>query len=568
MKVMLHKNRGTHMKNHKVEKGCILAVILFVLLWIGGSFPVNAKETGRGRVLFISSYSYAWETIPQQIEGIRKSLGDDVTIDYKFMDTKNVDTAENVHLFYKSLSYYLSQVPAYDVVIVGDDAAYNFVLVYRKIFGNTPIVFEGVNNVSKALAMDYNPNVTGIIENQTYGNTIALAKKIYPEAAHIVAIVDNTVTGLSARKEFYSYKDEFPDLEFSDINASEFSQKDLIKSVESFDESTILLYILCSNDKDGNVYASAESVQMLSSRAHIPMFSGISIGMGKGLLGGEIVSHEEMGEIAGEMALKILNGEPCENMDVITDSPMTYCFDETVMKRFGISRSMLPDDAKIINHEETFMEQYGKVIRITSVIGGIMVLFIIWLVRDNMHKRKVNDTISSLNKKLNFMARYDALTALLNRRVFMEDLQYRIREKEPFGLIMFDMDNFKRINDVYGHNEGDAVLKEMAARAGALVDDIFEVYRLAGDEFVAIVQSGQAEVIDSYAMKILDTFKIPYQIAGGEQYLASSIGIAMYPKDGKNSTEVIAAADHAMYEVKKNGKNSRAFYDAGMEKEP
>ena len=567
MKVMLHKNRGTHMKNHKVEKGCILAVILFVLLCIGGSFPVNAKETGRGRVLFISSYSYAWETIPQQIEGIKKSLGDDVTIDYKFMDTKNVDTAENVHLFYKSLSYYLSQVPAYDVIIVGDDAAYNFVLVYRKIFGNTPIVFEGVNNVSKALAMDYNPNVTGIIENQTYGNTIALAQKIYPEAAHIVAIVDNTVTGLSARKEFYSYKDEFPDLEFSDINASEFSQKDLIKSVESFDESTILLYILCSNDKDGNVYASAESVQMLSSRAHIPMFSGISIGMGKGLLGGEIVSHEEMGEIAGEMALKILNGEPCENMDVITDSPMTYCFDETVMKRFGISRSMLPDDAKIINHEETFMEQYGKVIRITSVIGGIMVLFIIWLVRDNMHKRKVNDTISSLNKKLNFMARYDALTALLNRRVFMEDLQYRIREKEPFGLIMFDMDNFKRVNDVYGHNEGDAVLKEMAARAGALVDDIFEVYRLAGDEFVAIVQSGQAEVIDSYAMKILDTFKIPYQIAGGEQYLASSIGIAMYPKDGKNSTEVIAAADHAMYEVKKNGKNSRAFYDVDMEEQ-
>lgn len=567
MKVMLHKNRGTHMKNHKVEKGCILAVILFVLLCIGGSFPVNAKETGRGRVLFISSYSYAWETIPQQIEGIKKSLGDDVTIDYKFMDTKNVDTAENVHLFYKSLSYYLSQVPAYDVIIVGDDAAYNFVLVYRKIFGNTPIVFEGVNNVSKALAMDYNPNVTGIIENQTYGNTIALAKKIYPEAAHIVAIVDNTVTGLSARKEFYSYKDEFPDLEFSDINASEFSQKDLIKSVESFDESTILLYILCSNDKDGNVYASAESVQMLSSRAHIPMFSGISIGMGKGLLGGEIVSHEEMGEIAGEMALKILNGEPCENMDVITDSPMTYCFDETVMKRFGISRSMLPDDAKIINHEETFMEQYGKVIRITSVIGGIMVLFIIWLVRDNMHKRKVNDTISSLNKKLNFMARYDALTALLNRRVFMEDLQYRIREKEPFGLIMFDMDNFKRVNDVYGHNEGDAVLKEMAARAGALVDDIFEVYRLAGDEFVAIVQSGQAEVIDSYAMKILDTFKIPYQIAGGEQYLASSIGIAMYPKDGKNSTEVIAAADHVMYKVKKNGKNSRAFYDADMEEQ-
>lgn len=564
---MLHKNRGTHMKKHKVEKGCMLAAFLFVLLWIGGSFPVNAKEAERGRVLFISSYSYAWETIPQQIEGIKKSLGDEVTIDYKFMDTKNVDTAENVHLFYKSLSYYLSQVPAYDVIIVGDDAAFNFALAYQKIFGNTPIVFEGVNNSSKAWKMNQDPAITGVIENQTYENTIALAEEIYPKATHIVAILDNTVTGLGAREKFYSCRALFPKLDFDEINTSELTQKEIIEQVEALNENTILLYIICSNDKDGNVYASAESVQMLSSRAHIPMFSGISIGMGQGLLGGQIVSHEKMGEIAGEMAAKILAGESYENMDVVWDTPMSYCFDEKVMKRFGISRNILPDDAKIINHEETFMEQYGKVIRITSVIGVIMVLFIIWLVRDNMHKRKVNDTISSLNKKLNFMARYDALTALLNRRVFMEDLQYRIREKEPFGLIMFDMDNFKRINDVYGHNEGDAVLKEMAARAGALVDDVFEVYRLAGDEFVAIVQSGHAEVIDSYAMKILDTFKIPYQIAGGEQYLASSIGIAMYPKDGKNSTEVIAAADHAMYEVKKNGKNSRAFYDAHMEEQ-
>lgn len=556
------------MKNHKVEKGCILAAILFILLCIGGSFPVNAKETGRGRVLFISSYSYAWETIPQQIEGIKKSLGDDVTIDYKFMDTKNVDTAENVHLFYKSLSYYLSQVPAYDVIIVGDDAAFNFALAYRKkLFGDTPIIFEGVNNSSKAWEMNQDPTITGVIENQTYENTIALAEEIYPKATHIVAILDNTVTGLGAREKFYSCRALFPKLDFDEINTSELTQKEMIEQVEALDENTILLYIICSNDRDGNVYASAESVQMLSSRAHIPMFSGISIGMGQGLLGGQIVAHEKMGEIAGEMAAKILAGESCENMDVVWDTPMINCFDEKVMKRFGIPRSILPDDAKIINHEETFMEQYGKVIRITSGIGVIMVLFMIWLVRDNMHKRKVNDTISSLNKKLNFMARYDALTSLLNRRVFMEDLQCRIREKEPFGLIMFDMDNFKRINDVYGHNEGDAVLKEMAARAGALADDVFEVYRLAGDEFVAIVRSGQTEVIDSYAMKILDTFKIPYQIAGGEQYLASSIGIAMYPKDGKNSTEVIAAADHAMYEVKKNGKNSRAFYDAGMEEQ-
>ena len=92
------------MKKNKIKKSCMIAAILFVLLCSGISSPVHAKEKERGRVLFISSYSYAWETIPQQIEGIRRALGDEVTIDYKFMDTKNVDTAENVHLFYKSLS--------------------------------------------------------------------------------------------------------------------------------------------------------------------------------------------------------------------------------------------------------------------------------------------------------------------------------------------------------------------------------------------------------------------------------------------------------------------------------
>ena len=166
------------MKKNKIKKSCMIAAILFVLLCSGISSPVHAKEKERGRVLFISSYSYAWETIPQQVEGIRRALGDEVTIDYKFMDTKNVDTAENVHLFYKSLSYYLSQVPAYDVVIVGDDAAFNFALAYRKkLFGDTPIVFEGVNNSEKALELNQEPDVTGVIENQTYEDTIKLAKK-------------------------------------------------------------------------------------------------------------------------------------------------------------------------------------------------------------------------------------------------------------------------------------------------------------------------------------------------------------------------------------------------------
>ena len=80
------------------------------------------------RVLFISSYSYAWETVPQQIEGIQEALSDEASIDYKFMDTKNLTSEESSELFYQSMRQYLSEVDAYDGVIVGDDAAFLFAL--------------------------------------------------------------------------------------------------------------------------------------------------------------------------------------------------------------------------------------------------------------------------------------------------------------------------------------------------------------------------------------------------------------------------------------------------------
>lgn len=113
-----------------------------------GGIPAYAEElvpdAGEitGRVLFISSYSYAWETVPEQIRGIKEALGAGVQLDYQFMDTKNVETAESEQLFYQTLTYYLKMVPAYDVVIVGDDAAFQFAMTYRdELFAQTPVVF-------------------------------------------------------------------------------------------------------------------------------------------------------------------------------------------------------------------------------------------------------------------------------------------------------------------------------------------------------------------------------------------------------------------------------------------
>lgn len=543
----------------------VIAVLLFLVIFLGGKYSVEAAEQLEERVLFISSYSYAWETVPQQMEGIREALGSEVVLDYQFMDTKNVDTQESEELFHDRLQYFLQMVPAYDVVIVGDDAAFNFALKYREeLFQDIPIIFEGVNNVETAVTASEDPMISGVIESLSYGNTLKLASELFPQATQVVGILDDTVTGVSERKEFYRYDSQFPDLEFKEINASELSQEELIKEVSELGKESILVYIMCSEDGDGNTYAAAEAVQMVSSHAKIPTFSIVSHGMGKGFLGGEIVSQKQMGVIAGDMAQKIIDGTDPGELKLRTESPRTFCFDENVMKRFNIKYSDLPDNVEIINHKETFLERHKSVMQVSLVTVGILLFLIGVLAVDNQRKKKMNAVISRANEKLKYTSRYDALTSLLNRRVFMEDMERHISEHRKFGVIMYDLDNFKHINDAYGHNEGDAVLKELAGRSKDLSDERMQVYRLAGDEFIAIVEDGSPEIAEAYAKAIRDTFKKPYRISGEEQYLHSSIGIAMYPKDGVTGMELLSSVDKAMYTVKNSGKNGMAFYEEGM----
>lgn len=546
-------------KNNKRKR--IAVGLLFFVLFFGGKCSIKAAKEPEKRVLYISSYSYAFEVVPLQMEGIRESLDSDVVLDYQFMDTKNVDTAESEQLFYERIKYFLQEVHPYDVIIVGDDAALNFALKYRdELFLDIPVIFEGVNNVETATKASEDPLICGVIEHLSYKNTLELAEKMYPQATQVVGILDNTVTGIGERTEFYKYVGYFPELEFKEINTSELSKEEIIRRISELGEESILVYIVCYEDGDGNTYTPSTVAQLITDNAEIPTFSVLSIGMGNGFLGGEMVSHRQMGAIAGDMAQQIINGGNPAELELCAESPRNFYFDENVMKHFGIKRSELPDDVEIINHKETFFERHRSVLGVSAATGAVLLFLIGLLVIDNRRKKKLNVVISETNEKLKYISCYDALTSLLNRRVFMEDMERHIAEKQGFSVIMYDLDNFKRINDVYGHNEGDVVLKELAERSKTLIDAKMQIYRLAGDEFIAIVKSTQKEVVTSYAEKIRQTFKKPYRISGQEQMLHSSMGIAMYPEDGATCTELLSSVDKAMYAVKNGGKNGMQFY--------
>lgn len=181
--------------------------------------------------------------------------------------------------------------------------------------------------------------------------------------------------------------------------------------------------------------------------------------------------------------------------------------------------------------------------------------------------------ISGLHKsrdQLYFTATHDALTGLPNRRMLFENLELilkrALRNGRSGAVFFIDLDNFKNINDMLGHEAGDKVLVECSRRIQSIIrqNDIFG--RLGGDEFLLIVEDvDSADTLMYMARRILKTISRPITLEDFEYEIEASIGIAVFPRDGETKEEILRRADAAMYEAKENGKNNFTFYSAKLE---
>lgn len=367
----------------KIKELMKQVIFLVIVAVIGMPEMAYAQKTeDNRRVLFISSYSYAWSTVPLQIQGIEKALGDYVTLDIEEMDTKSVDDSVSRSMFYDHMKYKLQKVPAYDAVIVGDDAALRFAVQWKQeLFPDIPIVFEGINDILYAEKVGKDPMITGVIEKISYETNIDFAMQMNPNAKKIVAVVDDTVTGKGEQQQFYQQEALYPQLEFSVLNASEMTWDELVEAVSAVKNDTILLYLIMSEDVDENVYTNDQVCKMFEEYARVPVLRFVQAGIGEGVLGGNVVLHEKSGEIAGRMVMDIFGGTAPEDIPVCTDSPNGFCVDWEVVRKFEIPKSLIPMDAIIVNPQKSLWEQYGKVL--TSIllgsVLGLLVLF--WLLQ-------------------------------------------------------------------------------------------------------------------------------------------------------------------------------------------
>ena len=167
-------------------------------------------------------------------------------------------------------------------------------------------------------------------------------------------------------------------------------------------------------------------------------------------------------------------------------------------------------------------------------------------------------------------ANYDALTGLPNRRLFLDHLQQEIRKarrtRTSVALMFMDLDGFKSVNDVLGHEAGDMLLIETGRRLQACVRETDTVARLGGDEFTVILTGlTSLRQVSKVAQDILRRVAEPYEIGGEVVYVSGSLGITLFPQDAPGMDELLINADHAMYAAKAAGKNRYSFFTEAMQ---
>ncbi|TGX40884.1 EAL domain-containing protein [Sphingomonas naasensis] len=197
-----------------------------------------------------------------------------------------------------------------------------------------------------------------------------------------------------------------------------------------------------------------------------------------------------------------------------------------------------------------------------AVIGAML----FWLLRRNLRVRLELETSRAQAQHLAF---HDALTGLPNRALFNDRLDHalaRARRGAGATLLLLDLDRFKHVNDTFGHQAGDALIREFGSRLTALLREQDTVARLGGDEFAVLLPGlADAAAVDRLCARILTAVHAPFEVLGNQAFVGVSIGVVRAPEAGTDRVDLMRKADIALYSAKGEGRDCHRHFDVTMD---
>ena len=340
--------------------------------------PVAAEDKPSRNILVLHSYHHGLGWTDGITRGIQQTLAAGpfaVEIHYEYMDAKwFFDEAYLQSLC--DLYRYKYGKRKFDVIISSDDYAFLFLLDHHAdIFPRTPAVFCGVNYFEDAMIQD-DPDITGVVEAFSIKGTIDAALKIEPQTTEIVAIADETVSGEAIKKVLArtivpEYRDRLKFQVVGDLDMSK-----LQKFTSSLPDDSVVLLLNFTADPSGNVYTMERSADLITRQCNRPVFGCWSFYLNHGVIGGKLTTGESQGQLAAEIALRILQGEKPAAIPVVKHSPNQYMFDYNVLERFGVDPAVLPSGSVIINQPYSFYRDNKTLFWALVCAAVLLIIFI------------------------------------------------------------------------------------------------------------------------------------------------------------------------------------------------
>jgi diguanylate cyclase (GGDEF) domain len=197
-----------------------------------------------------------------------------------------------------------------------------------------------------------------------------------------------------------------------------------------------------------------------------------------------------------------------------------------------------------------------------TILYSLLAFYLRNLKQENEINLELNVQLNDAFRKLEYSAYHDMLTQLPNRERLKKQMSEQLSSDAQVAVLFIDLDHFKNVNDMMGHNAGDRMLQNVTDHLRQTIGQNNFIARYAGDEFVLLCPFEQVEQIEQLAKQIILSFRTPFQIDQKPVYTTPSIGISLYPGDSTDADTLIQYADKAMYDVKSREKNGYRFFSA------
>ncbi len=556
-------------------------------------FVSSAKSSPQQlNILILHSYHQGLQWTDSISEGIEEglsSISNNVELHYEYLDTKR-NSGEEYQDYLVNFIRFKSKLNKieYSLIICSDNNALNFIQKYgAELYPEIPVVFCGVNNFKPDLVKGIE-HVTGVVETIDYSGTLQLMSDIHPDRNNIVVILDKTPTGQSIKKEFELAADKFID-RFTFKFYQDFCLKEITQPISKLGENDLIYLLTFNRDRSGAFISYADAIRLLHDASKVPIYGSWEFYFGNGIVGGIITSGYEQGFAAAQKTIKIIEGHPADTIPVQLTNTNKAMFDSRELEVFGITPFMLPEDSFISFQRPGIYERYQAFILSVLSIIPICACILAWrlivakgrqavLARINKEldlrvdeqtkklklknselEKEILERIK-LEKEIRKVASTDSLTGIKNRRSFIDYVKSEFsrckRYDRTVSMLVMDIDNFKSVNDTYGHHVGDICLKKFVQVCLGELRGSDGFGRLGGEEFAILLVETDVEGATNIAERLRQAVADSVICEGINSFnVTVSIGITGVLDTDKQVEELIQRADQAMYQAKGQGRN-------------